>query len=252
MTGKEDSGGSAAAVEIAAGVRRVSVGSPVASHVYLLDAPTGPVAFDAGVRGSGREILAAAGGRIDWVLLSHSHPDHRGGAGELDAPVHCHPDEVADAEGDGGRSYAEFERIEDERARRLAPRLTEAWDGGPVEIAGTVAEGERVAGFQVVHTPGHAPGQIALFREADRLLLAADAVFTIDAESGRPSAPQVAKPFSNWDTDRARDSIRRLAALRPSAVWPAHGEPILGDGAAARLARASGQLGTDEPQADVE
>jgi len=35
-------------------------------------------------------------------------------------------------------------------------RLIATWDGGPVEIAGTVNEGDEVAGFEVVHLPGHA------------------------------------------------------------------------------------------------
>ena len=33
-----------------------------------------------------------------------------------------------------------------------------AWDGGPVQISGTVSEGDEIAGFRVIHLPGHAPG----------------------------------------------------------------------------------------------
>jgi glyoxylase-like metal-dependent hydrolase (beta-lactamase superfamily II) len=215
------------------------MGTPVAAHVYLIDGPNGPISFDAGVRGSGEAVLAVAGDRLDRVILSHSHADHRGGAAELRAPVYCHPDEVSDAEGDGGRRYTDFRLVEDERIRELLPRLQEAWDGGPVTIAGTVEEDEEVAGFRIVHTPGHAPGQIALFRESDRLLLAADAVFTLDGETGQPAPPRVAHPFSNWDTKAARQSILRLTSLRPSAIWLGHGEPIIGDDIAAQLERAS-------------
>ena len=57
-------------IEVAPGVTRVSVGKPFASHVYLIDDPNGPIAFDAGVKGSGAEILAAAGGRLHRVILS--------------------------------------------------------------------------------------------------------------------------------------------------------------------------------------
>jgi hydroxyacylglutathione hydrolase len=93
--------------EVASGVRRVSVGEPFESHVYLIDGPEGPIASDAGVRGGGAQILAAAGGCLDRVILSHAHVDHRGGANELGAPVYCHADEVADAEGDAGRHYTD-------------------------------------------------------------------------------------------------------------------------------------------------
>jgi glyoxylase-like metal-dependent hydrolase (beta-lactamase superfamily II) len=225
--------------QIAAGVRQVPVGVPTVSYVYLIDGPEGPIAFDAGIKGSGPKILAAAGGRLDRVILSHSHPDHRGAANELGTPVYCHPDEVVDAEGGGGERYADFERVKDERVREFLLRLSAAWDGGPVKIAGTIAEDEQLAGFRVVHTPGHAPGQIALFREPDRLLLAADAVFTVDTETGAPTSPCVPKPFSNWDTEKARDSIRRLIPLRASAIWLGHGEAVTGEDIAEQLERAA-------------
>jgi glyoxylase-like metal-dependent hydrolase (beta-lactamase superfamily II) len=232
-------GGRTGIAQIAPGVKQVPVGAPTVSHVYLIDGSEGPIAFDAGIKGAGPKILSAAGGRLDRVILSHSHPDHRGAANELGAPVYCHPDEVADAEGGGGERYADFERVEDERVREFLLRLSTAWDGGPVKIAGTIAEDERLAGFRVVHTPGHAPGQIALFRESDRLLLAADAVFTVDTETGAPIGPRVPKPFSNWDTEKARDSIRRLIPLRATAVWLGHGEAITGEDIAEQLERAA-------------
>src|SRR4029450_2668581 len=102
---------------IAAGVRQVTVGAPFNSYVYLLDTPEGPVAFDAGIKDTGSAGPAGAGGRLERVILSHSHRDHRGGANELEAPIYCHPDEVADAEGDAGASYTDFGLIQHERIR---------------------------------------------------------------------------------------------------------------------------------------
>jgi glyoxylase-like metal-dependent hydrolase (beta-lactamase superfamily II) len=173
------------------------------------------------------------------VILSHAHADHRGGAGELGAPIYCHPDEVADAEGDAGRSYADIDRVENELVREFIVQLQVTWDGGPVKIAGTIAEGEEIAGFSVIHTPGHAPGQIALFREADRLLLGADVAFTLDSKTGQAVSARVPEPFSNWDTEKARDSIRRLIPLDASVVWLGHGDPVSGEDIAAQLERAA-------------
>ena len=62
----------------------------------------------------------------------------------------------------------------DSPARWTLKRLLPAWDGGTVTIAGTIDEGEEVSGFRVVHLPGHSPGQIALWRESDRLALTTD------------------------------------------------------------------------------
>jgi hydroxyacylglutathione hydrolase len=225
--------------EVASGVRQVSVGTPFRSHIYLIDGPDGPIAFDAGLKDTGAPILAAAGGRLDRVILSHAHVDHRGGANELGAPVYCHPNEVADAEGDAGRSYTDFSLIENEQVRELVPQLHAVWDGGPVTIAGTIADGDEIAGFRVIHIPGHAPGQIALFREADRLLLAADAIYTLDAETGQPASARVPHPFSNWDTEMARESVRRLLPLDAAGVWVGHSDPVLGDDVNEQLERAA-------------
>jgi glyoxylase-like metal-dependent hydrolase (beta-lactamase superfamily II) len=227
------------AIQVADGVRMVTVGAPVGSHVYLIDDPDGLIAFDAGVRGTGPQILAAAGEPIARVLLSHSHPDHRGAAPELQAPVYCHPDEVADAEGDGGLSYADFSQIANPTVRDIFPQLIAMWDSGPVEIAGTVQEADRIAGFRVVHVPGHAPGLIALYRETDGLLLAADAVYTIELETGTPGPARVPHPAVNWDTTMAGDSILRLAGLEPASAWAGHADHIEQD-TAEQLRRAAG------------
>jgi glyoxylase-like metal-dependent hydrolase (beta-lactamase superfamily II) len=224
--------------EIAPGVCQVTVGDVIPTHVYVLDTADGPVVFDSGPRGSGAMIAAAVGGAISRVVLSHSHVDHRGGAPELGAPVACHPEEVPDATGDAGRRYLRAELICDENVRAALATLIEHWDGGPVAIADTVSDGDLVGDFAVVHTPGHSPGHISLYREADGLLLAGDAIYTFDVETGAPSAPRVPHTSGNWDTPRARDSVARLAALGPRSVWPGHALPLIAR-AALSLSRAA-------------
>lgn len=66
--------------------------------------------------------FSAAGGSLHRVILSHAHVDHRGAANELDAPVYCHADEVADAEGDAGRRYTDYDLIKNEVVREALPR----------------------------------------------------------------------------------------------------------------------------------
>ena len=218
--------------EIAPGVLQVAVGQPFRSYAYLLDGPDGTVAFDAGVRGSGSEILAAAGGPIAKVVLSHAHADHRGGAPELDAPIYCHPDEVADVAGEWPQSYLDFALIQNQQIREGLAYLNQLWDSGPLQIAGTVQEGDEVAGMEVIHIPGHSPGQIALFRASDGLMLAADAIYTQDMETGRAATARVPHPAANWSTEQARASIRKLATYRPTSVWLGHSTSVTGDVAA--------------------
>jgi hydroxyacylglutathione hydrolase len=215
--------------DVAPDVRQLTIMSTISMHVYLIDTAEGVVAFDAAVRGSGAEILAAAGGSVAKLILSHSHADHRGAAAELDAPIYCHPTEVEDAEGDGGEAYIDWPLIENPVVREGLPKLHAVWDGGPVPISGTIEEGEDVAGFRVIHVPGHAPGLIALYRDADRLLLASDVVYTIDAETGKDSPARVPHPALNWDTELARASIKMLKGLGATSLWTGHARHLTGD-----------------------
>lgn len=209
-------------------MRQVTVTSVITIHVYLLDTPDGVVVLDAAIKGAGPDILAAAGGRVAKVILSHGHIDHRGAASELGAPVHCHPEASEDVEGDGGRRYTDYDLLENPIARDGLPRLHEMWDGGPVATSATIEEGDEVAGFRVIDVPGHAPGQIGLFRDDDRLLLAPDVVFTLD-EVGQDVPARVPPPAFNWDTDLARASIHKVRELDPAVVWIGHGEHVSGD-----------------------
>jgi hydroxyacylglutathione hydrolase len=109
------------------------------------------------------------------------------------------------------------------------PLMLKMWDGGPVEIAGTVSEGDDVAGFEVIHLPGHAPGQIGLWRASDRLALVSDCFYTLDINTGRPGHPRLPHRAFNQDTEQAQASMLKLAALEPAAAWPGHAGPLTGD-----------------------
>jgi len=152
-------------------------------NVYLIEDDGGGVTvFDAGIKGMGPAIAAAATalGGLNRVVLGHSHVDHRGAAPELRAPVFCHADDRAQAEGDGGLHYVDYDKLR-AYARPFYRRILHVWDGGPVTVAGTIAEGDDVSGFRAVHIPGHSPGMIALYRERDGLMLASDLVYTLGA-----------------------------------------------------------------------
>jgi glyoxylase-like metal-dependent hydrolase (beta-lactamase superfamily II) len=112
------------------------------------------------------------------------------------------------------------------------------WDGGAVQIEGTVQEGDEVAGFKVIELPGHAPGLIGLFRESDRLALVSDCFYTLDPQTGIKGPARVPHAAFNIDIEQARQSIRKLAALEPSAAWPGHADPVSGD-TVAELQRAA-------------
>ena len=217
---------------IAEGVWVLRGGFPMRTmNVYLLADGEGVTAFDAGISAM-TAAVAAAGARLGGlrrVVLGHADADHRGAASGLSAPTFCHPaDRTAAQSPEPFRHYWDFSKLAP-HARVAYPRLLKAWDGGAVDVSGTVEEGEGVGGFEVVHLPGHAPGMIGLFREADRLALCSDCVYTIDPQTGIKGQPRVPHPAFNLDIEQARDSIRKLAALAPAAVWAGHAEPVTGD-----------------------
>jgi len=222
--------------EVAEGVWLLRGDARKAMNVYFLEQNGGVVQFDAGTKSMTKKVRAAAErlGGLKRIVLGHAHADHRGTAPSLGVPVYCHPDEVADAESDAAIApYMEISELPWAPARWLYPTLMRRWDGGAVEIAGTVAEGDEVAGFRVVHFPGHAPGLIGLWRESDRLAIVSDVVYLIDsARLGRPLPPgeaSVPHPAWAWDHAQAKESVRKLAALEPAMVCAGHERPLRGD-----------------------
>jgi glyoxylase-like metal-dependent hydrolase (beta-lactamase superfamily II)/predicted ester cyclase len=231
--------------QIAEGVWRLQ-GNPARCNVYFVSDPEGTpsgdgvLMFDAGARTMTRAVAATAAslGGLTRIVLGHGHTDHRGTAPALAVPVLCHPDEVQDAEGSGGfRYWGSLEALGWRRPVHLWLHRR-MWDGGPVTIGDTLSEGDEVAGFRVVHLPGHAPGQIALFRDSDRLALTSDCFYTLDSW-GRDCDPHVPMAAYNLDTEQARASIRKLAALEPAACWPGHANAVAGTDVRARLERAA-------------
>lgn len=218
-----------------------------AMSVYYLEDGDGVVQFDAGTKAMTKKARAAAEqlGGLKRIVLGHAHADHRGTAPSLGVPVHCHPDDVADAESDAAVApYMEISSLP-APARWLYPILMRRWDGGAVKIDGTVAEGDEIAGFRVIHFPGHAPGLIGLWRESDRLAIVSDVIYLMDStKMGRPLAEgEASVPHPAWNQDhaKAKESVRKLAALEPAVVCTGHGEPLRGENLREPLERAAEQ-----------
>jgi hydroxyacylglutathione hydrolase len=227
---------------IAPGVWLVAGGVSPTMNVYLLaEAGGGVTVFDAGVAAMAPAIAAAAArlGGIRRVVLGHADCDHRGAAAALGAPVYTHAREVEAAQSpEHRRPYWDLRKLR-AFARPVYPFLFRAWDGGAVEVAGTLAEGDDIAGFRVVELPGHAPGLIGLFREEDGLALCSDTLYTVNVETSLPCRPRVPHPAFNADTEQARESLAKLAGLEPRVVWAGHARPVAGPGVPERLASAA-------------
>jgi hydroxyacylglutathione hydrolase len=226
---------------IADGVWVLRGGFPMKTmNVYFIEDDGGVTMFDAGIEDMTDAVRVAGvrAGGIKRIVLGHADADHRGTAPGLDVPTYCHPIERAAAESsETFRDYWDMSKLSP-HARPFYSRILPVWDGGAVQIAGTVTEGDEVAGFRVVELPGHAPGLIGLFRESDRLALVSDAFYTLDIQTGIKGGPRVPHPAFDADVEQARASLRKLAALDPSTAWGGHADPVRGD-VAAQLERAA-------------
>ena len=98
----------------------------------------------------------------------------------------------------------------------------------------TLAEGDTIGDFVVLHTPGHTPGCICLYSEKDRLLFCGDTVFA-DGYFGRYDFPGGSR------AELAR-SLERLSALDVEGLFAGHGEPTEENGSRCIAAA----LGPDE------
>jgi glyoxylase-like metal-dependent hydrolase (beta-lactamase superfamily II) len=88
-------------------------------------------------------------------------------------------------------------------------------------------------GWRWIHAPGHTPGQVALWRESDRTLVAADAFITTRQEAAyavMTQSPELHGPpmYYTQDWVKSRESVERLAALEPELVVTGHGSAMHG------------------------
>jgi glyoxylase-like metal-dependent hydrolase (beta-lactamase superfamily II) len=199
-------------------------------NVYL----AGDMLIDAATRWGKRRIFRQLQGRtISLVALTHCHPDHQGAASAVceryGVPLACHE---ADAAAMAGTS-----RMQPENGLiRLGEWL---WSGPACPVGRLLQDGDRVGDFRVVHAPGHTPGHVMYFREADRLAIAGDVLANISFLTGKPGLREPPHAFS-VDVAENRRSIRKLLELRPSCVCFGHGPPLRDLGVLERAAALRG------------
>ena len=205
--------------EIAAGVWQLKGFPPNVINTYLV----GDVLVDAGARAdTGRIIKQLKGRELSAHVLTHAHADHQGASKavceQFGVPFWVHEADVRAAE--------DPEVMRGTMPKHPIPRLFWRLFHGPGrKVDRALREGDRIGDFEVLHVPGHSAGHIALWREADRVLIAGDVIATIDQVGLFPKLGEP-KKFFTPDPARNRESIRRLAALRPSVVCVGHGPPL--------------------------
>lgn len=181
-----------------------------AVNVYVI----GDVLVDAGLRIDRGRILKQLDGRtIGAHTLTHAHLDHYGSSHEicqrLGIPMWCGADDA--------------EAVEKGKMVSKGGRLVPGPKAHP--IARRLQEGDEVAGFTVLRTPGHSPGHVSYWRESDRTLICGDVMWGTNPFLMRGP---IREPFGIVSPDPSlnRESARRIAALNPALVCFGHGPPL--------------------------
>ena len=166
---------------------------------------------------------------VDWLILTHVHLDHAGGAGALlaqlpRATLVVHPrgarHMIDPAQLWAGASAVYGEAVMERTYGRLTPvpadRVMQAVDGGSIDLAGRP--------LRTLYTPGHASHHIAVHDVRANVCFTGD-VFGLSYRDFDTAAGPFILPTTSpvqFDPAALHASIDRLLALHPEAMYPTH------------------------------
>ena len=216
----------------------------VQGAVYLIENGGEALLFDTGNRVPGTDIsmgpsiiekVESRGSQVKTIFVSHFHYDHTGNAAELKerwgAETVCHPidrpiieDPLIVTRAENVERFglspeellSDFNLAEGESLGLSDPAVIEKYWNFPVEIDREVGQGDIIKvgalDLEVIHLPGHSPGQIGIWNEETRSLYSADICHF-------PS-PLVPYPIGNAQSHI--DTLEKCKALAPDFMWEGH------------------------------
>lgn len=169
------------------------------------------------------KIVGQLGKPLERIILTHGHSDH---VGAVEALQKLYPDASVYI------SERDFSILKGDRTMRKGERAAEIRGGWPnitIQSPELLYGGERLGSLEVIPTPGHTPGHVALWEPKSGILLAGDTMQT----RGGMAVSGVRKllfPFpamATWDISAAFHSVEKLIDLQPAYLAPGHGSVLL-------------------------
>ena len=176
------------------------------------------------------------------IVLTHGHFDHVSAADTLakewNVPVYAHPLEFPYLTGQKG-----YPKPNPGAGGGLMSILSPFYPRSPVDLGKRLYplpefDGPTAVlpGWEVLHTPGHTPGHVSLYRPEDGILLVGDAFCTTKPESFFEAAlaqqAELHGPPSYFTSDwsQAAASVKKLSNIPATTIAPGHGKPLSGPG----------------------
>lgn len=223
MTAAEELPGGLKAIDtLTAGMTKVTAG-------YLIDAPR-PTLVECGPALSvdnvidGLHELGMDAGDLAYLVLSHIHLDHAGGAGDV---ARAFPGATIVVSEVGARHLVDPERLNASSRRVYGELMDKVYgDCTPIEARRVrgVADGDRLdlgggRALDLLYTPGHAKHHIAAFDSDSGALFVGDSV---GVKMPGMTTIRPATPPPDFDLVLAERTLQRYRDLQPGVVYLAH------------------------------
>lgn len=195
-----------------------------AINCYLIE----DTLIDAGIRSSSGIILQAIKNKtITKHALTHAHADHQGSSKiiceTLNIPLWCSELEKPAAE--NGNVIFEYPNPN----HIISKFQKKFWAGKGHPVSQTLKEGDNIAGFTVIETPGHSSGHLSFFREKDGVLIVGDVLTNMNLLTTIVGLHEPPNLFTT-NQELNRESIKKLALLKPKILCFGHGPVLVNNG----------------------
>lgn len=194
-------------------------------NIFLVEEDDGVTVIDTAIAGSTKKVVQTAGliGKpITRIVLTHAHDDHVGSLDKLHEAV---PDAEIFMTARDARLMAGDKSLDDGEPQT---KLRGGLRGQKTEPTTLVNDGDTIGSLEVLFTPGHTPGHMALLDTRDGTWFCGDVFSTLGglATTARVNPLFPLPAMATWHPPTVLESATLLADLGPARLAPGHGRVI--------------------------